>query len=232
MTKLSQVNETPIYTTTLPSTDEKVKYRPFLSKEERILLTASESEDIEVMYSSLEAVVRNCLITDVKELTTFDIEYLFTQLRSKSVGEKSEVFIKCESCEKETMNSIDLLSAKVIRSNDSKKIKLSDNLIATMRYPSVEDILLLTKSSNNEQLKEDLGKKCILNIYHNEDTYILSEESEDEKTKFFDTLLPQQTKMLRDFIDSIPYIQLTHKWICPHCKHEQKVDLKGIFSFF
>jgi transcription elongation factor Elf1 len=233
MSKLSQINETPIYTTTLPSTGEKVKFRPFLSKEERILLTASESEDVEVMYSSLEAVVRNCLITEVKDLSTFDIEFMFVQLRSKSVGETSEVTIKCSSCGVETMNSVELLTSQIIKSEThTKKIKLADNIVALMRYPTVDDVLAFFKEPTNSKLKEDLGKRCIVTIYHNDDIYNMEEETAEEKNIFFESLRPQQTQMIRDFVDDIPYLQLTHKWTCPHCKSEEVVTLKGIFSFF
>lgn len=233
MQKLSQINEITIYTTTLPSSGVKIKYRPFLSKEERILLTAGESEDVDVMYASLEAVVRNCLLSEVKQLTTFDIEYMFVQLRARSVGESSDVLIKCSSCEKETMNSVDLFSASIVTpEGHSTKIKLSDNIVGVMRYPSIEDVVSLLNSPTNEELKEELARKCILAIYFGEDVYNMEEETEDEKQKFFETFRPDQTQKLKDFIDSMPYLQLTHKWVCPHCKTENIVTLKGIFSFF
>lgn len=233
MQSLSQINQTPIYTTTLPSTKEKVKYRPFLSKEERTLLTAKESDDVETMYSSLEAVVRSCLETKVKNLTTFDIEYLFVLIRAKSVSETSDILIKCSGCGEDTMNVINLETIQVQQQEShSTKLQLTDEIVLKMKYPSVEDVLTLATSGIDENVKTELALKCIEIVYHGENTYNLVDETEEEKTKFFASFRPQQTKILREFIDTIPTAQIVHTWTCPKCNKNNTNVLKGIFSFF
>lgn len=232
---LSKVNDTPTYTATLPSTGEKIKYRPFLVAEERALLTAGESEDSDTMYASLESVVKSCLQTEVNELTVFDVEYLFVIMRSKSVGDTSELNIKCDSCGKDTMTSISLKTVEVVTpENHQKKIVLSPEKIVMMKHPTMEQMLNVKDADNKEELYETLIKECLHSVYYKDDIYIISEEEEKEVDGFLATLFPSEYKQLRDFIDTVPYVRINHSWSCsnPECKSKNKTELKGIFSFF
>jgi len=232
MRNLGTINDTPLYPVTVPSSGKKTKFRPFLVKEERALLTASESEDADTMYVTLDSVVRNCLIGYSDILTTFDVEYLFTQIRSKSVGETSEINIKCE-CGKETTNSLNLALTKVVTpEGHEKKIKLSDSIIAMMRYPSVEELLDIQQETNKELATLKLVKLCTDTIYADEDVYVLREEDAREVDKFFDSLTSAQYSKLKDFVNTIPHVELVHEWVCPACNNKNTTVLKGIFSFF
>jgi hypothetical protein len=232
MSKLSNINTTPSYVTIQPSTGVKIKFRPFLVKEERALLTASESEDVDTMYTSLEAVVNNCLQSDVKDLTTFDLEYLFIKIRSKSVGETSDVVITCHECSKESIQTINLDSVEVENMNKSKKIELSDKITVLMQYPTTSELLSIDTRLTAEEAKLNLIKLCTHSVYHEDDIYVLKEEPKEEIDKFFDNLLPDQYHKLKDFVDTIPFTQIKHAWECPTCKHKNNSILKGIYSFF
>lgn len=232
MARLSQVNETPVYTTTLPSTGGKVKYRPFLVAEERALLTASESEDADTMYSSMEQVVRNCLLSSVEFLTTFDVEFLFITIRSKSVGETSDIQIQCEDCGKSTPVTINLKDVHVVTAKDhNKKIELAPEKIVLMKYPSVEDMLEI---SDAEDRYDKLLKLTMHSVYYKEDIYVIEEESEEEIEGFIKTLTAAEYNKLKHFIDTIPFVEIKHSWKCSNseCGKQQNTELKGIFAFF
>ena len=229
---LSKINETPLYFTTIPSSGEKTKYRPFLVKEERSLLTAGESEDVDTMYATLESIVRNCLVSPPKNLTTFDLEYLFVQIRSKSVGEYSDVNITCDSCGTESQQSIDIRKIVVSGLNQDKKIKLSDTIVATMKYPSVGDVLDIKNARTKEEAKLLLIRNCIDTVYHDDDVYVISEESDEEVLGFLDTLNSHQYSLLKKFVDEIPTAEIEHEWICSNCNTKHKTTLRGLFSFF
>ena len=232
MSKLSQVNETPIYTTILPSTGETVRYRPFLVAEERSLLTAGESEDSNTMYSSMESVVRNCLQSNVSELTTFDVEFLFVTIRSKSVGEFSEIVVTCDSCGSDTEISINLKTVELVTpENHSKKIELNKNKIVMMKYPTIDQILDINKETDRY---DKLTKLLMHSVYNKDDIYIIEEETDEEVDKFIRTLTSEEYSKIKHFIDTIPYVQIKHSWKCknPDCEKEHNTEFKGIFSFF
>lgn len=232
MRSLGTVNNAPLYPIVVPSTKKKVKFRPFLVKEERALLTASESEDSDTMYATLESVVKNCLVGYTEPLTTFDVEYLFVHIRSKSVGETSDVAIKCE-CGKETINVVNLGNVKIVTPDNHKtQIQLSDEIVAKMRYPSVDEVLDIQSEDNKELAKLKLVKWCVDTIYADEDVYVLREEPSTEVDKFFDSLTSAQYKLLTEFVDTIPHVELEHNWTCPACSKKNTTLLKGIFSFF
>lgn len=230
---LSKINDTPFYPITLPSTGERLKFRPFLVKEERALLTANESEDINTMYASLEAVVRNCLVPEPSKLTTFDIEYLFVHIRSKSVGETSDLILMCPECGTENEQQVNLKSVAVFTPPEhSKKIQLSDTIYATMKYPSVDELLDIQQQPDREGAMLHLVKSCIDSIFHGDDVYVIKEESDKEVTGFIDTLNTRQYQLLKQFVETIPYTLIKHSYKCKGCGKDNTVDLRGIFSFF
>lgn len=229
---LSNVNETPVYTTTLPSTGAKIKYRPFLVAEERALLTAGESEDAGTMYASMDKVVRNCLQTEVDNLTTFDVEFLFVTIRSKSVGETSDLILTCKKCQKDTTVSINLKTVEVTTpEGHNKKIELSSEKIVLMKYPTVDDMLSVEESDDKY---DTLIKLSMHSVYYKDEIYVIKEETEEEVDKFVATLMPEEYHKIKQFIDTVPYVHINHSWVCknPECGEHNQTDLKGIFSFF
>lgn len=230
--KLSELNSTPRYPVVIPSTNKKTTYRPFLVREEKALLTAQESEDIQTMIATMDNVVRNCLANPPDRLTTFDLEYLMTLIRAKSVGEHSDLIFSCDKCNDPNAKaqvSIDLTKVKVSKSDHSNKIKLHDTLTAQLKYPLIDDILKINESADKELA---LLKVCLDKLYTQDETYSLSEETDDEIEEFISTLTPSQKKQIQHFIDNIPHTYIDIEYTCPVCNTKHERQLKGINNFF
>lgn len=230
--KLSELNSTPRYPVVIPSTNKKTTYRPFLVREEKALLTAQESEDIQTMIATMDNVVRNCLANPPDRLTTFDLEYLMTLIRAKSVGEHSDLIFSCDKCNDPNAKaqvSIDLTKVKVSKSDHSNKIKLHDTLTAQLKYPTIDDILKINESADKELA---LLKVCLDKLYTQDETYSLSEETDDEIEEFISTLTPSQKKQIQHFIDNIPHTYIDIEYTCPVCNIKHERQLKGINNFF
>lgn len=235
--KLSEVNPTPLYPITIPSTKKKAKYRPFRVKEERALLAAQESEDLAVMLTTLKQVVENCIEPSslVENMTSFDLEYLFTLIRSKSVGEFSELVFRCETCETPDAKArvqLDLRKVEVFTPEQhSNKIKLSDTITVLMKYPTMDELIQIQNSTG-----EDSKQKAIIaamdSIYVEDDVYHVAEETESEINAFMDSLTSRQNKMLEDFFDTMPLVRIAVKYTCPVCNKEHNKHVKGLNNFF
>lgn len=235
--KLSEINVTPLYPITIPSTKKKAKYRPFLVKEERALLAAQESEDLGVMLTTLKQVVQSCVEPEsvVEEMTTFDLEYIYTLIRAKSVGEFSDLVFRCDDCEDENAKvkvSIDLRKVEVaFTEGKTNKVKISDNIVVMMKYPSMEE-LIEVETTNKADTKTDAIKACIESIYVQDDVYHVAEESKEELAAFMDSLTTKQFGMLEEFFDTIPTAQIPVKYTCPVCNKEHDKIVKGLNNFF
>jgi hypothetical protein len=230
--KLSEINPTPLYDVTIPSTQKRVKYRPFFVKEERALLAAYESEDVNVMLNTLTMVVKNCLNETVNSLTSFDIEYLFIQIRAKSVGEFTTLNFTCPACEKVTPMSVDIRAAEVTGLNKNPIVVLSDNLSVKMKYPSIEDLLSLEKNENSSDVVQTILTSCMETIFIDSEALNVEEESGTELMAFTERLSSKQYKQLEEFILSTPTVELGINWVCPGCKNKNETLLTGLTSFF
>lgn len=236
--KLSELNVTPLYPITIPSSKKKAKYRPFLVKEERALLAAQESEDLNVMLITLQNVVKACVepSSAVDEMTSFDIEYVFTLIRAKSVGEYSELTFRCDYCD--TPDSfanvrLDLRKVEVVQPETiSNKIKLSDAITVLMKYPTMSELIELEAMSDDKDKKLESIKSCIVSIFVEDEVYNVREEPEEELTGFMDTLTSRQFKMLEEFIDNIPSAQIKVNYKCPECGSDHNKVVKGLNNFF
>jgi ribosomal protein L44E len=235
--KLSEVNVTPLYPITIPSTKKKAKYRPFLVKEERALLAAQESENLGVMLETLRQVVTSCVepSSAVESMTTFDLEYIYTLIRCKSVGEFSDLIFRCDTCDDENAKakvSLDLRKVEVVFPEDvSNKIKLSDRIVVMMKYPSMEELAAIEGSEENDA-KDEAIKSCIESIYVEDTVYHVKEERPEELNQFIESLTSRQFKMLEDFFDNIPTAQIPVKYTCPVCGKEHNKIVKGLNNFF
>ena len=229
---LSEINPTPLYEVTIPSTQKRVKFRPFFVKEERALLAAYESEDTSVMLNTLSMVVKNCLNVEVKNLTSFDIEYLFIQIRAKSVGEFTTLNFTCQSCEKVTPMNVDIRAAEVTGVNPNSIIVLSDNLSVKMKYPSIDNLLELEKNENSPNIIQTILISCMETIFVGAEALNVEEESSSELLAFTERLSSKQYKQLEEFILSTPTVELNVNWTCPGCKNKNHTLLTGLNSFF
>ena len=231
---------TPTYELVLPSSDRKVKYRPFLVKEEKILIIAMESEDQKQITDAIKTVINNCILSrgiKVDKLSTFDIEYLFLNIRGKSVGENVEIYVTCPD-DNETKVSVvvPLDEIKVQKHPEhNKDIKLDENLIMRMRYPSLNEFV-----KSNFDLDEnitvdqsfDLIISCIDQIYNEEESWSASDCTKKEMTEFIEQLSSKQFKDVEKFFDTMPKLSHTIKVTNPKTKVKNEILLEGLSSFF
>ena len=231
----------PEYEAILPSTEKVIKYRPFLVKEEKILLTALEAEDDVAMADAIRQIVNNCVQgeLDVVKLPTFDIEYLFLRLRAKSVGEKVSLGLRpwgCPNnegklCENSTEVEINLEEVKVIKEeNHSSKIMLNNDIGVKMRYPDIKDINIVDVDSAITGM--NVIKSCVDMIFTKEETHERDSFTEEELDEFIDSLNSEQFKKIKEFFDTMPTLRHTVKYKCETCGEEKETILQGLNSFF
>jgi hypothetical protein len=230
----------PHYELELPSSGQTIKYRPFLVKEEKLLVIALESEDTKQITNAIKVVIKNCISTKeikVETLPTFDIEYLFLNIRGKSVGEQVDVNIICpDDNETNVSVSINLDDIKVLKNEEhTNKIKVDKNIMMEMKYPSLEQFIKNNFDFNNENAMEqsfDLISSCIDKIYTEEEVWSTADVTKKELTEFLESMNSSQFKEIEKFFETMP--KLSHKIsvINPKTKVESEVVLEGLASFF
>ena len=231
---------TPTYELELPSTRQSIKYRPFLVKEEKVLVIALESEDTKQITNAIKAVLKNCVLTKgvkVETLPTFDIEFLFLNIRGKSVGEEIEVNIVCPDDEQTNVPvSIDLDSIQVQRSDDhTNQIKLDDDLMMEMKYPSLDQFIKSNfdfKEENNMERSFDLIASCIDKIYNEEEVWSTADCTKKEVVNFLEQMNSAQFKEIESFFETMPKLSHTVDIVNPKTKKKSTVVLEGLSSFF
>ena len=232
---------TPTYELVLPSTGKKVKYRPFLVKEEKILIMALESEDSKQITTAITNVINDCILTrgiKVNKLATFDIEYLFLNVRAKSVGETVEVNVTCpDDGETQVQVEIDIDSIKIQKDeNHNNIIKLDDNLSVQMNYPSLTQFVesnfdIASRHSGVEQ-SLDVVMSCISQVYTADEAWDASDYSKKELKDFVEQMNSKQFKEVEEFFDTMPKLAHTIKVTNPETKVESDVTIEGLASFF
>ena len=231
---------TPTYELELPSTGKSIKYRPFLVKEEKVLVIALESEDTKQITNAIKAVLKNCVLTKgikVENLPTFDIEFLFLNIRGKSVGEEIEVNIVCpDDGETNVPVFIDLDSIQVEKDDDhTNQIKLDDDLMMEMKYPSLEQFIKnnfdFQEGNQMDQSFELIGT-CIDKIYTEEEVWSASDCTKKELTEFLESMNSSQFKDIENFFETMPKLSHTIKVKNPNTEKESDVVLEGLASFF
>jgi len=230
----------PHYELELPSSGQTIKYRPFLVKEEKLLVIALESEDTKQITNAIKVVIKNCISTKeikVETLPTFDIEYLFLNIRGKSVGEQVDVNIICpDDNETNVSVSINLDDIKVVKNEEhTNKIKVDKSIMMEMKYPSLEQFIKNNFDFNNENAMEqsfDLISSCIDKIYTEEEVWSTADVTKKELTEFLESMNSSQFKEIEKFFETMP--KLSHKIsvINPKTKVESEVVLEGLASFF
>jgi len=231
---------TPEYELVLPSTQKKITYRPFLVKEEKLLVLALESENTKQITTAIKSVLKSCILTrgiKVEKLPTFDIEYLFLNIRARSVGEEVEVNIVApDDGETSITVTIDLDEIQVhTNDNHTNKIKLDETLMMEMKYPSLEQFI-----SNNFDFKGevDMDKSfeliasCIDKIYNEEDVWSTDDCTKKEVIDFLDQMNSNQFKEIEQFFDTMPKLSHTIEVTNPVTKVKSTIVLEGLSSFF
>ena len=231
---------TPTYELVLPSTGKTVKYRPFLVKEEKVLVIALESEDNKQITNAIKAVLRACVLTKgikVENLPTFDIEYLFLNIRGKSVGEELEVNIICPDDEKTQVPVlIDLDDIKINKSEEhTNKIKLDSNLMMEMAYPSLDQFIKNNFDFNETNQMDQsfaLIASCIDKIYSEDEVWATADCTKKEVNEFLESMNSSQFKEIEKFFETMPKLSHTIKVKNPSTGVESDVVLEGLASFF
>jgi hypothetical protein len=231
---------TPIYELTLPSTKKKIKYRPFLVKEEKVLIIAMESEDTKQITNAVKTVIKNCIITrgvKVEALSTFDIEYLFLNIRGKSVGEEVEVLVTCPDDGITQVPVTIPLDEITVQENEkhSRDIKLDSDLTLRMKYPSMEEFVKSNFAIGDDISLEDtfeIVSSCIEQVYNEEESWSSSECSKKELADFMEQLSSKQFKQIETFFETMPKLSYTFKVKNPKTDVESEVVLEGLSSFF
>jgi hypothetical protein len=235
MTQLTLTNAAlPQYSMTLPVSDITTKFRPFVVKEEKILLMGLQSKNINQINDAMRNVILACTnnTVDTRKLCAADAEYAFLQIRSKSVGEEVKPQVTCTNCGKETTIKIKLdeitikpMTKPVVDSN----IKITDDVTVVMRYPSIHDI---DYSKTEVEIAFDLAKRCIESVVMNDQVYQVKDINPQELSDFVDNMLPEQFAQIMDFIQSIPELTYEFQYKCPQCSEPVKVQLKSVSDFF
>lgn len=234
------VNETLKFTMTIPSTGQRVQYRPYLVKEEKVLLQAFESKDTKMCLQAMVDTIGSCLIdqkVDVPSLATFDVEYMFTQLRSKSVGETSTIIIRCKSCEQQNEYAIDLeeLEVKMPEVGGGKPIvSVTDNISVEMKYPSYTGLLNgdIVESEKNMSTAIRLIANSISAVCEPNSRTDAKDCTENELVAFVESMTATQLKGLTDFLENIPALRHDAKFTCENCGEENELELRGLSDFF
>ena len=231
---------TPTYELELPSSGETIKYRPFLVKEEKLLVIALESEDNKQITTAIKAVLKSCILSKgikVDTLPTFDIEYLFLNIRGKSVGEELEVNVYCpDDDETQVPVTINLDDIQVQKNEDhTNKIKIDESVMMEMRYPSLEQFIKNNFDFDDKNAMDqsfDLIAACIGKIYTEEEVWSTADCSKKEVKEFLESMNSNQFKDIEKFFETMPKLSHTIKVTNPNTKVESDVVLEGLASFF
>jgi len=236
------LNNTPVYNLDIPSTKQTIKYRPFLVKDQKALMLAQQSESQKVMVDTLKSVIKSCVTDpiDVDSLAMFDLEYIFTQLRAKSVGETVDLIMSCDEDHGEQNKlakvkmSIDLTKIEVEASPEhTNKIAMWGDVGVVMKYPSVDIIKKFETIDNNDtETVFNIITQSIDYIYDGEEVYHAKEQTKDELLQFVNNLTTEQFQKIQGFFETMPKLKYDVHYNCPVCTKAHTVRLEGMDSFF
>lgn len=235
---------TPTYELTLPSNQKQIKYRPFLVKEEKVLILALESGDPTEIMNSVKDLLKNCILTKgikVDSLPSFDIEYLFLNIRAKSVGEFVELVITCpDDNETQVEVRLDVTEIEVSIPKDHKsEIKIDDNITVKMKYPSLEQFVnenfnMTSKNTSKETIDKsfDIVSSCVDMVYTKDDSWAAADVPKKELIEWLNTFDSNQFKKIELFFDTMPKLSHILKVKNPKTKVDNEIVLEGLSSFF
>ena len=229
----------PVYEAVLPSTEKVIKYRPFLVKEEKLLLTAQESGE-DAVLPAVKQILKNCVQgeIDVDRMPIFDIEYLFLRLRAKSIGEEVTLGLRpwgCpqnngELCKYTTEVAINLEEIECKKDKKhSSKIMLDDKIGIMMKYPDISQIGM---EGSETEMGMKVIKNCVNMIFTEEETHERDSFTDKELDEFIDSLNSKQMENINNFFETMPTIKYTAKYTCKTCDEEKETTIQGLQSFF
>ena len=231
-------NDRPVYEMVIPSTKETVKYRPFLVKEQKSMLVAFESQDPKQILDTMLVSIESCVPgVKIDKLATFDVDYMFTQLRSKSVGETSTVLYACSECNEQNEVKINLQEVQM----DNKEIKeslieINEDISVQMKYPTYNDMIASNIFSSEKvsatNMLMDSIKSCMYAVQTKDENILLAHESKEEIDTFINSLTNEQLEKMTAFVENLPTLVHDVDFECIKCKHLNKITLRGLQDFF
>jgi hypothetical protein len=236
------MNTTPVYTLTVPSTQKQFKYRPFLVKDEKALLIAQQSEDPTVMLDTVKTVIDACAKSeiDVDKLASFDIEYIFLQMRAVSIGETVDLIFQCDvdhGVDNEKARSlvrINLLDVKVETfEGHAKNILLFEDVGIALKYPTINTLKRLEQSIGEDVDQVfDIVVDCVDYIYNSDEVFSAKDQTREELIEFLNNLTAEQFEKLQQFFYTMPQLRAYIKYTCPVCGKDHNKYMEGLASFF
>jgi len=234
---LPKFNDTPIYETTIPSISKKIKFRPFLVKEQKILMIAHESQDQRQIARSILDTIESCIQEEIstKTLTSFDIEYLFLNIRAKSVGENVDLLLPCTSdeCNHSTQVSINLEEIKLEGDKPPPIIKLNDQYELQLRYPRYDDIIEIAGAGDvglTEQMYA-MMQACMGTLLSEDERIDFTDESKEEISEFLDSLPTKVFEQIVSFTQDLPALKYKSEYVCSECGKENERTIEGLADF-
>lgn len=235
----------PIYELTLISSGKKIRFRPFLVKEQKLLLMVAQDDEKKDTINVVKQILKNCIIDDINinDLPTFDLEYLFLNLRARSVNEVVVLKYKCnnlvkdeneeeKSCESLEKFEVRLLDIKPIKSENHKnKIQLSEKMGIVMRYPTFEMIVKLD-GKNEEDILMELLVDCIDYVYDENNIYKTKDLSKEEIVEFIDSMQQKDLEKIQEFFETAPKLKHVINFGCKKCGYKEDIPVEGLQNFF
>ena len=235
---IPKLNDTPKYDLKIPSLNKEVKFTPYLVKEEKILMMAFESDDQKVALEAVADTITSCINEDVNvaDLKLYDIEYMFTKIRAKSVGEDANLIVTCKSCEHKNDVTINLEDVVLSQPEEiSNTIELNDEVSVEMTYPDFKKMMnnekILDRKSDVEGLIE-LIIDCIVCINTEDEKVMVRDEPREKVAEFVDSMTNDQFAKLRTYVESVPKVEIPHTYVCAGCKENNEVKIRNIADFF
>jgi len=235
---LPKLNDMPKYSVTIPSLKQEVRVRPFVVKEEKILLIAMESKDPKQIAHAIIDTIRSCVEDefDTNKLTSYDVEYLFTQIRGKSVGETSTVLISCPDCETDNEVTVNINELKIQGEIPNSKIKISDTITIEMKPPSylqiAENEKIMSENSTTMDRVFGLLISSIDAVLTEEERFSFKDATHQEATEFLESMSQEQFAKVRKYMEEQPSLKHDIEYDCVGCGKHQKLTLEGMQDFF
>jgi len=225
--------EVPTYELIQPSTGKKIRFRPFLVREHKILLTMSEANDDEITRIVKE-LVNACTFNQLRidDLPHFDVEYIFMMLRAKSISEKVDVIVTCANCSEKYDASFNIEDLKVINQKTSQdKVMLTDSIGVQLKYPNFTNVVKVFESDDVKVIF-NLVKGCIRGVFEGDNFYDIKEQTDEEINEFLESLTKEQFTKIEEFFVNSPKVVQELDTTCPHCQHANTSRIEGLQNFF
>ena len=229
--------DVPTYDLTLPSSNRQITFRPFLVKEEKILLMAMEGEEQNEMVNAMKQIIGNCIVEEINVdiLPLFDLEFIFLNLRSKSVGAESTVGISCPNCNTTNQFEINLDEIEISKTEEhTKEIHLTDSVGLIMKYPTVDVLKGVNISEETVDVENTMlmVESCVQKLWEGDATYDMSDYTKDERQEFFDNLTQSQFAEIQSFFETMPKLSHDIQYSCSNCDYNDTMTLEGLQNFF